>query len=258
MTNLDETPTITKPTYTFWILFYGSICSSWLLLFIMSSADSASSLAFIKDFCISVSEASIFQLTGMWSLMIGAMMLPSFYNFVVAHQDIRRNDFSHTAILTSGYVAIWVTVVPLASLAQKYFLEQDLIGLDGRSHSMLLNGLLLLTAGIYQFTKIKNACLAVCSSPMHFFLGHWKEGYTGSFRMGVQLGIICVICCWALMLLAFVGGAMNMLWMAGLTFIMVIEKQGDLSEKFSGLLGMTLIGAALITLVLSIFLEVII
>ena len=76
--------------------------------------------------------------------------------------------------------------------------------------------------------------------------------------MGVQLGIICVICCWALMLLAFVGGAMNMLWMAGLTSIMVIEKQGDLSEKFSGLLGMTLIGAALITLVLSIFLEVII
>ena len=75
--------------------------------------------------------------------------------------------------------------------------------------------------------------------------------------MGVQLGIICVICCWALMLLAFVGGAMNMLWMAGLTSIMVIEKQGHLSEKFSGLLGMTLIGAASITLVLSIFLEVI-
>ena len=109
-----------------------------------------------------------------------------------------------------------------------------------------------------QFTKIKNACLTVCSSPMHFFLSYWKEGYTGSFRMGVHLGTVCVTCCWALMLLAFVGGAMNMLWMAGLTSIMIIEKQGHLSEKFSGLVGTTLIGAASITLVLSIFLEVMI
>ena len=258
MTNLDGTPTITKPSYTFWILFYGIICSSWLLLFVMSATDKVPGLTFIKDFCVSASEASIFQLTGMWSLMIGAMMLPSFYNFVVVHQDIRRNDFRHTALLTSGYVAIWVTAVPLASFTQKYFLDQDLIGLDGRSQSMFLNGLLLLIAGVYQFTKIKNACLTVCSSPMHFFLSYWKEGYTGSFRMGVHLGTVCVTCCWALMLLAFVGGAMNMLWMAGLTSIMIIEKQGHLSEKFSGLVGTTLIGAASITLVLSIFLEVMI
>ena len=257
MTHLDGTPTIIKPSYTFWILFYGIICSSWLLLFVMSATDKVPGLTFIKDFCISASDASIFQLTGMWSLMIGAMMLPSFYNFVVVHQDIRRNDFKHTALLTSGYVAIWVTVVPVASFTQKYFLDQNLIDLDGRSQSMFLNSLLLLTAGVYQFTKIKNACLTVCSSPMHFFLSHWKEGYIGSFRMGVHLGTVCVTCCWALMLLAFVGGAMNMLWMAGLTSIMIIEKQGHLSEKFAGLVGMTLIGAASITLVLSIFLEVI-
>ncbi len=257
MTHLNGTPSIIKPSYTFWILFYGIICSSWILLFVMSATDKAPGLTFIKDFCISASEASTFQLTGMWSLMIGAMMLPSFYNFVVVHQDIRRNDFKHTALLTSGYVAIWVTVVPVASFTQKYFLDQNLIDLDGRSQSMFLNSLLLLTAGVYQFTKIKNACLTVCSSPMHFFLSHWREGHTGSFRMGVQLGIVCVTCCWALMLLAFVGGAMNMLWMAGLTSIMIIEKQGHLSKKFSGLVGMTLIGAASITLVLSIFLEVI-
>ena len=74
--------------------------------------------------------------------------------------------------------------------------------------------------------------------------------------MGIHLGIVCVTCCWALMLLAFVGGAMNMLWMAGLTSIMVIEKQGKLSKKFSGPIGITLIAAAVITLVLSFFLEV--
>ena len=256
MTHLDGTPTIIKPSYTFWILFYGIICSSWILLFVMSATDLAPGLMFIKDFCISASEAPTFQLTGMWSLMIGAMMLPSFYNFTVVHQDIRRDSFRHTALLTSGYITVWLSVVPLASFGQKYFLEQGLVGLDGRSQSMFLNSLLLFTAGAYQFTKIKNACLAVCSSPMHFFLSHWQEGYIGSLRMGIHLGIVCVACCWALMLLAFVGGAMNMLWMAGLTSIMIIEKQGNLSKKFSGPIGITLIAAAMITLVLSFFLEV--
>ncbi|MBU26276.1 MAG: metal-binding protein [Gammaproteobacteria bacterium] len=258
MTNLDGMPTITRPSYIFWILFYGGICSSWLLLFVMSGADKGSSFDFIKDLCLSASKASISQLMGMWGLMIGAMMLPSFYNFVVVHQDIRRDNFRHTALLTSGYVTVWLTVVPLAGLTQKYFLDQDLIDLDGRSQSMFLSSLLLFTAGVYQFTKIKNTCLSVCSSPMHFFLSHWKEGYIGSYRMGMHLGMVCVICCWALMLLAFVGGAMNMVWMAGLTSIMVIEKQGYLSKNFSGLVGLTLLGAATITFVLSFVLEVMI
>ena len=103
MTNLDGTPTVTKPSHTFWILFYGSICLSWLLLFVMSSTDQVPSLAFIKDFCVSASDASIFQLTGMWSLMVGAMMLPSFYNFVVVHQDIRRHDLK---AFDSAYIGL--------------------------------------------------------------------------------------------------------------------------------------------------------
>lgn len=256
MMGLDATRAITKPPYAFWVFFYGSIFSSWLVLFVMSATGEVSNFTFIKELCLSASEASISQLAGMWGLMIGAMMLPSFYNFTVVHQDIRRDSFKHTALLTSGYITVWLSVVPLASFGQKYFLEQGLVGLDGRSQSMFLNSLLLFTAGAYQFTKIKNACLAVCSSPMHFFLSHWQEGYIGSLRMGIHLGIVCVACCWALMLLAFVGGAMNMLWMAGLTSIMIIEKQGNLSKKFSGPIGITLIAAAMITLVLSFFLEV--
>ncbi|MEL0224023.1 MAG: DUF2182 domain-containing protein, partial [Gammaproteobacteria bacterium] len=74
----------------------------------MSATGEVSNFTFIKELCLSASEASISQLAGMWGLMIGAMMLPSFYNFTVVHQDIRRDSFRHTALLTSGYITVWL------------------------------------------------------------------------------------------------------------------------------------------------------
>ena len=93
MTHLDETPTIIKPSYAFWMLFYGIICSSWLLLFVMSATDKAPGLTFIKDFCVSASDASIFQLTGMWSLMIGAMRKVWPWKVVIESELINGKEY---------------------------------------------------------------------------------------------------------------------------------------------------------------------
>jgi predicted metal-binding membrane protein len=90
--------------------------------------------------------------------------------------------------------------------------------------SVTVAGFVLVAAGIYQWTPLKQACLRQCRSPLEFLLVHWREGAQGTLAMGVRHGLVCLGCCWVLMLLLFVGGVMNLLWIALLTMIVLIEK----------------------------------
>jgi len=95
----------------------------------------------------------------------------------------------------------------------------------------------LIAAGLYQMTPLKNVCLQHCRSPVHFLAGRWRKGATGAFRTGLHHGLYCLGCCWALMLLLFVGGVMNLLWIAALAALVLLEKiipRGDLLGRASG------------------------
>jgi predicted metal-binding membrane protein len=111
------------------------------------------------------------------------------------------------------------------------------------STSAALNSLLLLVAGVYQFSPLKRTCLAKCRTPMGFLLGEWREGSRGGFVMGLRHGLFCVGCCWALMALLFVGGVMNLAWIAALSIAVAIEKMVAGGGRLAGALGVVLIGA---------------
>ena len=92
------------------------------------------------------------------------------------------------------------------------------------SASPILGGALLIAAGIYQFTPLKDACLSHCRTPMGFLIAEWRDGPRGALMMGMRHGLYCVGCCWLLMALLFVGGVMNLIWVAVITAYILIEK----------------------------------
>jgi len=109
-------------------------------------------------------------------------------------------------------------------------------------------GVLLVLAGIYQFTPLKHACLRHCRSPLSFVLNRWRDGRTGAVAMGTEHGAYCLGCCWVLMLLLFVFGVMNLLWIAALTIAVLVEKAvpgGPLLARIAGA-GMIAAGAPMI------------
>ena len=114
------------------------------------------------------------------------------------------------------------------------------------SRSALLTAVLLLVAGLYQFSPLKKVCLSHCRTPMGFLLGEWRAGTKGAFVMGARHGLFCVGCCWALMALLFVGGVMNLAWIAALSVAVAVEKLAPGGERLAAALGIVLIAAGLV------------
>jgi predicted metal-binding membrane protein len=162
--------------------------------------------------------------------MIG-MMLPSAAPMILTFANVNRKrhargqSYVPTALFTAGYLLTWGGFSVAATLAQ-WALERAaaLSPMDMTTDSPLLGGLLFLAAGLYQFTPVKQACLRFCRSPLDFALNHWRDGPGGALRMGMTHGLYCLGCCWVLMLLLFVGGVMNLLWVAGLGAVVLVEK----------------------------------
>jgi predicted metal-binding membrane protein len=127
----------------------------------------------------------------------------------------------------------------IATLAQWGLLTVALISPMMESRSDILGGALLLAAGLFQFTSLKDACLAHCRSPIGFFLTEWRDGPLGAFRMGLKHGSYCLGCCWALMGLLFAFGVMNLLWVATISAFILLEKMTPAARwisRFSGAL----------------------
>jgi predicted metal-binding membrane protein len=168
----------------------------------------------------------------MWAVMMVAMMLPSASPMVLLYarvvrraQDEGREVAARGAIpaFAFGYLAVW-SLFSLLAVVLQWALEQ--------SHAMSrmmsvsagpLAGGLLIAAGVYQLTPLKTACLKHCRMPASFLAAHWRKG-NDAWRMGLHHGLYCVGCCAVLMGLLFVGGIMNLIWIAGLTLIVAMEK----------------------------------
>ena len=184
----------------------------------------------------------------MWAVMMVAMMIPSAAPMVLTYATIRRKRHESerpllpTGWFLAGYIAVWTGFSLLATLAQWGLHEAAILSPMMVSVSSLFGGLLLVSAGVFQWTPLKHACLKHCRSPLGFLLADWEEGHAGAFRMGLKHGSYCAGCCWALMALLFVAGVMNLLWVAAIAAFVLIEKLAPAGPWVGRASGLALIG----------------
>ncbi|MGO9059461.1 MAG: DUF2182 domain-containing protein, partial [Candidatus Binataceae bacterium] len=117
---------------------------------------------------------------------------------------------------------------------------------DGLRATPLLGGLILVVAGVYQLTPLKTACLTHCRSPVGFFMTQWRDGMTGAVVMGIRHGAYCVGCCWLLMLVLFVTGVMNLLWVAAISVLVLVEKVSPYGKPIANAAGAIMLGSGLL------------
>jgi predicted metal-binding membrane protein len=181
----------------------------------------------------------------MWWVMMLAMMLPSASPFILVAAAIYRRQTTESGgrgrlalAITAGYLAVWGLFSIVAAGVELAATQ----GLDVPSVSGAIAGALLASAGVYQLTPLKRACLGECRSPAHFIAANWRPGTAGAFRLGLKHGAVCLGCCWLLMCLLFLGGMLNPVWIGGLAAIVLIEKVVPRGEGFSRLVGLALTG----------------
>lgn len=187
----------------------------------------------------------------MWAVMMVGMMLPSAAPAILLYQrSLRGHDqaVARTYAFVGGYLLAWTAFSLGATLLQWVLAKAALLSPMMVSTSRVLGAGLLVTAGLYQFTPLKQACLTTCRSPAAFFMQHFRPGVAGAVRLGVLHGLYCVGCCWALMLLLFVGGVMSLLWIAAITIFVLLEKLAPLGAQGGKLSGALLILAGLFLL----------
>ncbi len=191
----------------------------------------------------------------MWAVMMFAMMLPSVTPTVMIFENVRAKreesgrPFVPTGCFVAGYLLAWVGFSLLATLLNWWLHTGGaLTSMMGRV-APFAGGILLIVAGLFQWTPLKDACLEHCRSPMSFLMTHWHEGALGALRMGLHHGAYCLGCCWMLMVLLFVLGVMNLPWVAVLTIVVLAEKLLPHGRRLSRALGVGLIawGVWLIT-----------
>jgi len=192
------------------------------------------------------SAATLLPLFLMWTEMMVAMMIPSaapmILTFALVNRKRRESErpFVPTGIFLLGYLVVWTGFSVLAAVAQWILHAKALLSPMMVSTSPMLGGALLLGAGVFQWTPLKNTCLAHCRSPLGFLMTDWREGRWGAFVMGLQHGAYCIGCCWILMALLFVAGVMNMWWIAIIAVFVLLEKVAP-KDLFIGKMAGTLL-----------------
>jgi predicted metal-binding membrane protein len=189
----------------------------------------------------------------MWGAMTLAMMLPSAGPMILTYAEIadtaaRKGEHVVSPfVIAAGYTAVWFGFAAAATLAQFVLTRAALIDPSMASASGLFSGAIFIGAGIYQFSALKHACLTQCQHPFPFFFANWATTPRGVFRLGLKQGLYCLGCCWAMMLVMFAVGVMNVIWMAALGMVMTIEKIGS-GRRFTHAVGVVLIavGAAFV------------
>jgi predicted metal-binding membrane protein len=165
----------------------------------------------------------------MWVVMMIAMMLPSVAPAILLFAGLTRRRSGvagamPAAAFTLGYLLAWAAFGVLAALAQSVLRSMALLSPAMQSVSPVLGGGLLIAAGIYQWLPFKARYLGRCRSPVSEFSSDWREGTRGALVMGLHHGLVCVQCCWLLMLLLFVAGVMNLVWVAAIAGLVLVEK----------------------------------
>jgi predicted metal-binding membrane protein len=173
----------------------------------------------------------------MWSVMMVGMMalsaLPVLLLFARMHAQREGGVAPAVPSFGLGYLIVWLAFSACATAAQWALHQAALLSPTMATTSTTIAGVILITAGVYQLTPLKNRCLTHCQSPLGFLMSHWRDGWGGAFLMGWRHGIFCLGCCWALMLVLFVVGVMNLAWVGVLTLFILAEKLGPAGARLS-------------------------
>jgi predicted metal-binding membrane protein len=218
----------------------GIVALSWLYLVTLASGtDGMAAMPALRPWSI----ADALLMFVMWSVMMAAMMIPSAAPMILLHAAIIRKRgaakaaTAETSAFAAAYLAVWTGFSALATALQWALEQAALLSPMMVATSPYLGASLLIAAGLYQMTPLKHACLQHCRSPVHFLTSHWRKGAGGSLRMGLEHGLYCLGCCWVLMTLLFVGGVMNLLWIAAIAGFVLLEKivpRGVLAGRIAG------------------------
>jgi predicted metal-binding membrane protein len=166
----------------------------------------------------------------MWSVMMAAMMVPSAAPMVLTFAALNRQrksqdrPFVPTGMFLLGYLLVWTGFSVIVTLIQWLLHGLALLSPMMVSTSPIFGAAILIFAGVFQFTRMKSACLFHCRTPLDFLMTSWREGYSGALKMGLHHGLSCTGCCWLLMVLLFVAGVMNLVWVATITIFVLVEK----------------------------------
>jgi len=222
----------------------------WLLLYRMGASMSATSALMVQsmgEMSMPWTAADALLMFAMWAVMMVAMMLPGAIPMLLLYGQVASRRFDKTQVRKAlllfglGYLLVWSAFSLLATLLQWQLEQWRLLDAQMRSSSQWLAAALLIGAGIYQWLPLKQACLRRCGLPFRFILEHWQAGLAGSWRMGLAHGMFCLGCCWALMGLLFVGGVMNLTWVALLGLYVLLEKLLPQQRWLSQLGGLLLV-----------------
>jgi predicted metal-binding membrane protein len=188
-------------------------------------------------------------LWAMWAAMMAAMMLPSAAPFVLLYAGAARRRQSRPALaiyaLGAGYLLVWSVFSIGATALQRVLSQRLLLTPMMEPATPLAGAAVLLVAGVYQLTPLKRVCLHSCRSPLSYLMSGWRSGVSGAFRMGVGHGMYCVGCCWALMLVLFAGGVMNLMVILGLTLWVIVEKLAPFGAQSARVAGALLVAFGL-------------
>ena len=187
----------------------------------------------------------------MWTVMMVGMMTPSaapmivMYARIGRHTETQGTPLAATVWFTAGYFLVWVAFALLATLVQWALERTALLNSWMASTSNVLAGLLFVAAGSYQWTRLKDVCLAQCQMPFAFLMrqGGFRRDAPGSLMLGLRHGAFCVGCCWVLMTLLLVGGVMNVLWIVLLGLLIALEKVTPFGRPIAHLAGIVLVAA---------------
>jgi predicted metal-binding membrane protein len=190
---------------------------------------------------------------GMWVVMMVGMMAgsatPVLTMFGTALRGRgARGPWPGVVLFACGYLLVWVAFSAAAVTGQWMLHRTAMLNPAMASASAAFSGIVLLAAGVYQFTPWKSACLTQCRSPLAFLMTHWRDGRVGALRMGTAHGWYCLGCCWAVMCILFVVGVMNLFWIAALSVFVLLEKLGPAGPAVSRGAGALMIVAGVVVL----------
>jgi predicted metal-binding membrane protein len=190
----------------------------------------------------------------MWAVMMVGMMLPSAAPVVLLFTKMRSSSGDAHSSMTGAlfavtYLIVWVGFSLAAVLLQWGLHSAMLLSPEMAVTSSRVGGLLLIAAGAYQLSPTKAACLTRCQSPLGFLLTNWREGAAGALQLGLRHGAYCLGCCWALMLVLFVVGVMNLAWIAALMVFILLEKLGPVGARIARAGGVAIILAGMFLVV---------